>query len=64
MEFIAGSEFFNGELLAFDWCYFCGNEWFVNIHGLIKQSFVVIDHGFCDEGKEVKDMEDDVVEGI
>ena len=34
---------------------------FVDIHGLVKDGFVVIHHGLGDEGKLVKNMENDVV---
>ena len=36
---------------------------FVPIHELVKEGFDVINHGFCDEGKVVEDVEDDVPEG-
>ena len=39
------------------------HEGFVNVNGLIKEKFVVVNNGFYDEGKAVKDVEDDVMEG-
>ena len=36
---------------------------FVYIHGLVEKGFVVLDHGFGDECKAVKNVEDDVMEG-
>ena len=37
------------------------HEGFADVHGLVEEGFAVINHGLSDEGKPVKNMEDDVV---
>ena len=35
----------------------------IDVHGLVEEGFVVVNHDFDDEGEAVKDMEDNCMEG-
>ena len=39
-------------------------EGFVDVHGLVEEGFVIINYGFGDEGKLIKNMEDNVVKSV